>query len=308
MAAIVRTVRGDIEPAQLGVTLPHEHVIQDHFPIWGDPDETLKDEAEMARELELARASGIHAIGDLSTVDTNHDLDALARISAASGVHIIGSTGWFYGQHLPPFVHQATVAQLAHIMERDVLEGSADGSVRAGVIGEIGWSNSEMLDPERQVFEAAAIVHQRTGVPIFTHTTGGTLAAQQVDFLERRGVDPARIAVSHMDTNPSLDYQLGVARRGAYLSFDRINNPDQLPDETRIDLLVRLLDAGFVRQLLLAHDTARRSQLVVHAGRGYAHVLTKFLPRLRTRGVDDESIRTMIEVNPSAYFAFTPPR
>ncbi len=308
MAAIVRTVRGDIEPSQLGVTLPHEHVIQDHFPIWGDPDETLKDEAEMARELELASASGIRGIGELSTVDTNHDLDALARISAASSVHIIGSTGWFFGQHLPPFVHQALVARLADIMERDVLEGTADGGVRAGVIGEIGWSNNEMLDPERKVFEAAALVHERTGVPIYTHTSGGTLAAQQVDFLEQRGVDSARIAVSHMDTNPSFEYQLEVARHGAYLSFDRINNPDQLPDETRIDLLVRLIDAGFVRQLLLAHDTARRSQLVAHGGRGYAHVLTKFLPRLRAHGVDEESIRAMIEVNPRVFFAFTPPR
>jgi phosphotriesterase-related protein len=308
MAAIVRTVRGDVEPSQLGVTLPHEHMIQDHFPMWGDPDETLKDEAEMAHELALANASGIRTIGELSTVDTNHDMEALARLSAASGVHIIGSTGWFFGQHLPPFVHQADVAQLAEIMERDVLEGTAGGGVRAGVIGEIGWSNNVMLDPERKVFEAAALVHKRTGVPIYTHTTGGTLAAQQVDFLEQRGVDPARIAVSHMDTNASFEYQLEVARRGAYLSFDRINNPDQLPDETRVDLLVRLIDAGFVRQLLLAHDTARRSQLVVHGGRGYAHVVTRFLPRLRAHGVDDDSIRTMIEVNPGAYFAFAPPR
>jgi len=46
----------------------------------------------------------------------------------------------------------------------------------------------------------------------------------------------------------------------------------------------------------------------VHGGRGYAHVVTRFVPRLRARGVDDESIRTMIEINPSVYFAFTPRR
>jgi hypothetical protein len=34
-----------------------------------------------------------------------------------------------------------------------------------------------------------------------------------------------------------LEYQLEVARRGAYLSFDRINNPDQVSDDTRLDLL-----------------------------------------------------------------------
>jgi phosphotriesterase-related protein len=255
----------------------------------------------------LASESGIRSVVDLSTIDTNHNLDALARVSAASGVHIIGSTGWFFGQHLPALVHQADVEKLAEVMERDVLRGSSDTGARAGVIGEIGWSNNEVLEPERKVFEAAAIVHRRTGVPVFTHTTGGTLAAQQVDFFTERGVDPRRIAVSHMDTNASLEYQLAVAQRGAYLSFDRINNPDQLADETRIDLLLRLLDAGYVGQMLLAHDTARRSQLAGRGGRGYAHVLLKFVPRLRELGVDNESIRIMTQVNPREYLAFAPP-
>src|SRR5437773_9663300 len=104
MSKIVRTVLGDIAAEHLGFTLAHEHVIQDHCPIWGDPDLTLKDEAEMTRELGLAVSGGIRSIGELSTVDTNHDLDALTRVAKASGTHIIGSTGWFFGQHLPPLV------------------------------------------------------------------------------------------------------------------------------------------------------------------------------------------------------------
>jgi len=305
---IVRTVRGDIEPEQLGLTLAHEHVIQDHFPIWGDVDETLKDEQEMAAELARALTLGVHGICDLSTIDTNHDLDALARVSTASDVHVIGSTGWFYGEHLPTLVREGSVEQLAEIMQQDVLHGTAQGGARAGVIGEIGWSEHEALDAERKVFEAAALVHQRTGVPIYTHTTGATLAAEQVDFLKNLGVAPDHIAVSHMDTNPSIDYHLAVARRGAYLSFDRVNNPDQLSDDVRLDLLLRLLDAGYVRQLLLSHDTARRSQLASHGGRGYAYVVTHFVPRLREHGVDEDSIRTMLELNPRRYFAFAPPR
>ena len=303
--SIVRTVVGDVQPAALALTLAHEHIIQDHFPIWGDADETLKDEDEMASELTLARSQGVATIADLSTIDTNHDLDALARVARAANVHVIGSTGWFYGQHLSAFVHERGAAELADVMERDVLLGTTRGA-RAGVIGEIGWSADQPLDAELKVFEAATMVHARTGVPIYTHTTGGTLAATQVDFLLQRGVDPVHIAVSHMDTNPSIDYQLEVARRGAYLSFDRINNPDQLSDEVRLDLLLRLLDAGYARQLLLSHDTARRSQLACRGGRGYAYVSTRFLPRLREQGVDEDTIRTMTEFNPARYFAFAP--
>ena len=308
MAEIVRTVLGDIDPGRLGVTSAHEHVIQDHCPIWGDPDLTLTDEAEMTRELGLGLQAGIQSLGELSTVDTNHDLDALTRVAQRSGVHIIGSTGWFFGQHLPPLVRAGDVGRLAAIMEHDVLVGTAMTGARAGVIGEIGWSAKQALDPELRVFEAAAQVYQRTGVPIYTHTTDGTLAPEEVDFLAARGVDPRRIAVSHMDTNGSLDYHLAVATRGAYLSFDRIGNPADLTDDQRVDLILRLLEKGHGRQILLGQDTARRRDLAGRGGRGYAALVTSFLPRLRKAGVDDASIRTMTVENPRAYFAFSPPR
>ncbi len=308
MAAVIRTVLGDIAPAELGFTSPHEHVIQDHCPIWGDPDLTLKDEKEMAGELELARSAGIKAVGELSTVDTNHDLDALNRVAQASRVHVIGSTGWFFGQHLPPLVRDGDASRLADIMEHDILVGTAMTGTRAGVIGEIGWSAREALPAELKVFEAAAIVYRRIGVPIYTHTTDGTLAAEEVDFLTARGVPPPSIAVSHMDTNPSWDYQVAVAERGAYLSFDRIGNPSDLTDEQRVDLIVRLIEKGFAKQILLAQDTARRRDLAGRGGRGYRRLVTEFLPMLRKAGVDEPSIRTMTEENPRTYFAFTPPR
>jgi len=308
MLKIVRTVLGDIAPEQLGFTLAHEHVIQDHCPIWGDPDLTLKDEAEMARELELAVTGGIKSVGELSTVDTNHDLDALTRVAKASATHIIGSTGWFFGQHLPPLVREGDVGRLAAIMEHDVLVGTAMAGARAGVIGEIGWSARQALDAEKTVFEAAAIVHKRTGVPIYTHTTDGTLASEEVDFLTSRGVDARRIAVSHMDTNPSPDYHFEVAQRGAYLSFDRISNPADMTDDQRVDMIVRLIARGHVGKILLGQDTARRRDLAGRGGRGYSFIVRDFLPRLRKAGVDEQSIRIMTEENPREYFAFSPPR
>jgi phosphotriesterase-related protein len=308
MQTIVRTVLGDVDPASLGFTLAHEHVIQDHCPIWGDPDLTLKDERQMIGELELGRTKGIRAVGELSTVDTNHDLDALTRVATASATHIIGSTGWFYGQHLPPLVRAGDVGRLAEIMEHDILVGTAMTGARAGVIGEIGWSAHQALDPEKKVFEAAAIAHRRTGVPIYTHTTDGTLAPEEVDFLTALGVAPQRIAVSHMDTNGSLDYHLAVAQRGAYLSFDRIGNPQDLTDDQRVALILRLLERGHARQILLGQDTARRRDLASNGGRGYGFLVADFLPRLRKAGVDEASIRLMTEGNPREYFAFSPAR
>ena len=79
-------------------------------------------------------------------------------------------------------------------------------------------------------------------------------------------------------------------------------------DEQRVDLIVRLIEKGFAKQILLAQDTARRRDLAGRGSRGYRRLVTEFLPMLRKAGVDEPSIRTMTEENPRTYFAFTPPR
>ena len=304
MALIVRTVLGDISPNNLGFVLPHEHVIQDHFPIWGIADLTIKDEALMTRELLIAREGGIRTVGEVSTKDTNHDLDALARVSKASGVQIVGSTGWFHGKHLPKLVHEAEAYQLADIMTYDITVGTSSG-VRAGQM-KIGSGKDEMHPSERKVFEAAALTHRRTGAPIITHTEEGTLGPQQVAFLIERGVEPKHIAISHMDTNNSFEYQLDVARQGANLSYDRLSDPRDMTDDTRIKFIVELLDRDYVRQILLSHDTASTKQLAQNGGRGYTYLIKTFLPRLREAGVSEDEIRIITQENPRAYLAFTP--
>lgn len=74
---VVRTVWGDVPGSDLGVVSSHEHVIQSQVQVWGDPDSCLCDQVEMSAELGLK--AGIGAVVELSTADTNHDLEALAR-------------------------------------------------------------------------------------------------------------------------------------------------------------------------------------------------------------------------------------
>jgi predicted metal-dependent phosphotriesterase family hydrolase len=298
---IVRTVLGDVPSSDLGVVSSHEHVIQNHEPVWGDPDSRLCDEDEMATELGLAREAGIGAVVELSTADTNHDLEALARISERSGVHIIGSTGWFYGVHLPSVVRAGPVERLAKMMQHDVEIGTHLSGVRAGVIGEIGWSSMKPEPGEQNVFEAAVLVHLQTGVPIYTHTTDGIGGPEQVDWLVSRGVPAGKIAVSHMDTNPSLAYQLEVAVQGAYLSFDRIGEPKHMDDDTRVELLVALVGAGHASRILLGQDTADLKQLAQRGGRGYGRLLEVFVPMLQRAGINDDDIRCMTVENPANY-------
>ena len=147
--------------------------------------------------------SGIKGIGELFTVDTNHDLDALTRVARAAGINIIGSTGWFFGQHLPPLVHAGDVGRLAAIMEHEVLVGTAMTGARAGVIGEIGWSARHGAPRGAQGLRGGRHGPQANRGPhLHPHDRrhpglgGGRLPDRA------RGAGPRRIAVSHMDTKP----------------------------------------------------------------------------------------------------------
>lgn len=57
---------------------------------------------------------------------------------------------------------------------------------------------------EQKIFEGAAIAHNRAGVPILPHTEQGTAAMMQIDLLERSGVKPSSIVISHLDANLML--------------------------------------------------------------------------------------------------------
>jgi phosphotriesterase-related protein len=92
-----------------------------------------------------------------------------------------------------------------------------------------------------------------------------------------------------------------MARRGAWLEYDSIGNED---DEKHLTSILKVLDAGFGNQLLLSHDhgwydpVSPGSQL-----KPYTYLVGTFLPKLRTHGVDEATIRQLTHTNPFKAFA-----
>jgi phosphotriesterase-related protein len=115
------------------------------------------------------------------------------------------------------------------------------------------------------------------------------------------------VALSHLDENLDPAYHLAIARRGAYLEFDTFGSEcafaeDDLRepcDEERIAALLRLLDAGYERQMLLSQDVCTKMHWTRMGGRGYAHLLRIVVPALRARGVPESSLTTMLVANPA---------
>jgi predicted metal-dependent phosphotriesterase family hydrolase len=147
--------------------------------------------------------------------------------------------------------------------------------------GELGVTNNEAdLDPvERKVFRAFGRAQARTNLPIFTHNNYSTganvpmdMAVRQLDALEAGGANPKSIALGHVCClfDPMVDIHKKVARRGAFIAFDRVTRQQQwVSDEKRIVMLKALLDAGLEQNILLSSDYIGRVNTGVGEINGY---------------------------------------
>ena len=88
----VNTVLGPVDPADLGFTLSHEHVllsaagVSHTYPGFIDHQQVTDDGAA---ELKGAYDEGVRTIIDVTTFDLGRDIRLLAEVSRRSGVHIV---------------------------------------------------------------------------------------------------------------------------------------------------------------------------------------------------------------------------
>jgi hypothetical protein len=165
----VMTVRGPVSEAELGVTLPHEHVMCDmarsmyvphpdarqraaaerpitldelwrvrERPLEQRDNLSLTEEDVAARELDHFRAAGGGTVVDCTVRGLYPDPAALARLSRATGVHIVLGTGYYVARTHSAGMDDKTVEEIADEFVGDLTEGIEGTGVRAGLIGELG--------------------------------------------------------------------------------------------------------------------------------------------------------------------------
>ena len=250
----VMTVRGPINPSELGPTMTHEHVFLDARHAWSPSDEIIDAEAgtrpfetrlagvsrwnqsayrsnlvqspEHDYELiseevgEYVRAGG-GTIVELTVIGLNPDPRALARLSGDLGVHIVAGAGFYVQALHPPWVENMSADDLTDFLHKEVTEGLQGSSVRPGIIGEIGTSEA-LFDVEERVLRASARVAVETDTPINVHCHPPALEVVQriLDILEEEGHPLHRTSLSHLDEITDLDYHRAVLRRGPLVGFD----------------------------------------------------------------------------------------
>jgi phosphotriesterase-related protein len=312
--AHVQTVLGQIDPAELGFTLPHEHtaIALWHIPNRWDYWELTADEPIIAAELDHYREAGGTALVDLTTSGVGRDPAWLVRLARASGLHLVMGCGWYREAYYPDeaLIDRRTVESLADELVREAEEGvelhveleGGPSTVRPGIIGEIGTDKPWLTAREERVHRAAARASVRTGLAITTHAVLSPVGLAQLDLFEAEGADPSRVVIGHADSYPNLAHYLEIIRRGASVEFDFLGmsfTPMERTGEPRvIDLLLELLHRGHAGRVLLSQDVCHNSQLRHYEGNGYTYLHETFLPRLRDRGVSDEEIDQLTVENP----------
>ncbi len=301
--SVIRGILKDIDPASVAprATLFHEH-----------PGSSAPTDLDLlVTELRQAQADGLGCIVDSSTGRrTAAQVEYLRKASEVSGVPIVLGGSYYLQPRYPKELATMTEDQIADQFVEDA------AAQNWGALGEFG-SSEIMHAEERKVLRAAGKAHLRTGLPIFTHTPHSSCpkcALEQLDIFESVGVDPRRVVIGHMsaikdEDDPTSETHKAVAKRGAFIGLDTMGHEMSqsfIPEAKKVNLVKRILDAGYESQLVFSSDFANPKHLKSNWGMGFATVLTQFGPKLRYAGIKDETIRRITVDNSRRFLAFVP--
>jgi predicted metal-dependent phosphotriesterase family hydrolase len=304
----IRTVLGDIDSSKLGFTMAHEHVFMD-IAGHGQPDIewSLYRWDEQLQILRDYKAVGGNAIIDANPRSKDgRDAARLKVASEQSGVQIVACTGF-----VKEADHQANCQDIAHLsieqltdfFVKEITVGMDGTDIKAGWIK--GASMYCHITPlQERALRAAARASMITGVPVHTHTEIGTWGLEQIEIVESEGLDLTRFGLAHLDRNPDFWYHKKIAERGCYIIYDGPGKAKYYPDSMRVDLLRRLVDAGFEKQIMLCNDMGKKSHHTVYGGGpGWTWIKQKFLPRLLDEGFSQETIDNFMIHNPARFYS-----
>ena len=247
----VQTVLGLINGDELGIALPHEHLLIDLSCAFALPAEAsqrgrayekvsmdnlswlryhsfenldnllLLDEQEAIDEASLFKLAGGSSIVDCTINGIGRDPKSLARIAHSTGLHIIMGSGYYTAPSHAPELSALSEQQIFAEIVRDIETGVGDSGIKAGMVGEIGCS-WPLDDNERKVLRAAARAQQHTGACLSIHPGRNRAAPFEiVDIVTDAGADLSRVIMCHIDVRlRDFGDRLKLAQTGCYLEYD----------------------------------------------------------------------------------------
>jgi len=313
------TVLGEIDSAQLGQTLMHEHLVSSMVGIPENYPQLYVENMESIVEKDLAgmKADGFASVVEATPFDLGRDPKALKRLAEKSGMNIIACTGFF----LEPahMLGTYTADQFAGLFVDDLTKGMAGTNIKAGIIKTA--MDTEGPTPGREIIHrAVARASLQTGARIMLHSYPQTeMGRHQVRLMREEGIDLSRVKIDHCLESTDMDYLRWLYDQGCWLGVDRIpiiidSKHYAVSTETRIKTIKRMLDAGFSDRMLLSHDFMSTSTLYDHMPpeefrhirslnpQRFSFLTSVAFPQIEQMGGNVEKLWRILSENPRRFF------
>ena len=262
----VNTVNGQIDTAELGPTLMHEHVfvltpdlLQNYPGPWNEEERIADAVLKLRRLADL----GVKTIVDPTVVGLGRYIPRVQQIAGEVDLNIIVATGLYTYNDIPHTFHYAGPGTLAGgddpmvgMFVGDIEDGIAGTGVKAAFL-KCAIDEPGLTPGVERVMRAVAKAHRATGAPITVHTFVGNqsgLTAQKV-FADE-GVDLSRVVIGHSGDSTDLGYLRALADAGSFLGMDRFGIDVLLPTSDRVATVAALCRDGYAEKIVLAHDAS----------------------------------------------------
>ncbi|WP_130830700.1 phosphotriesterase family protein [[Erwinia] mediterraneensis] len=320
---LVRTLNGDIDSKDLGVTYSHDHIycIPPYWQQRQEEDLLLDDLHASGLELADFVQAGGQAFYDATAPDYGRHAVEVAQLARQHKLHIIATAGfnkgflwssprYASGETWAEWISRSSIDEMTEVVVNEVQHGIDGSEHRAGVV-KCGTGYNTISPLERKTLEVVVRAQQATGAPMHTHTEMGTMALEQAAVFRQLGLDLSRICFAHMDRNPDPWLHQKLARTGAFISFDGITRTKYFPEHVRTEAILALCRKGYQDQILIGGDFARKS-MSAHYGKGglgLKFILSEWRPRFleeaQAAGMDGEALlHAFFVTNPARYFSF----
>jgi phosphotriesterase-related protein len=265
----------------------------------------------IVKELSILKAYGGHTIVECTTGSfIGRDPQGLANIARKTGLNVVMGTGYYMAETHPPELANMTDTQIIDGLIRDIVVGVDYTSIKAGILGEIGC-NTPLAEAERRILRCCAAVQQETGVAISIHPSARDKAGLEiVQILKEAGADLGHVVFGHVDLfNYSSFTCRKIMDQGCNIVFDNLGHEGfyQIPlipgnfemaDFNTVNNICKLINRGYLNQILMSQDIATKERLTSYGGTGYAHIIRDVIPIMRAKGLTDAQIRALLVDNP----------
>jgi len=252
VSGIVRTVLGDIAADQLGVTYMHEHLIIDSPIVSRDFAHIhLPSESEAIEEVGLCKSHGVQTMVDCMPTGSGRSAIKLAAISKATGMNIVATAGLHTERYYLPTDDLETMdaEDLAQLFVRDIQVGMEGTAYKAGLL-KVVTSGHVTSKRDKRLFEAAAIL---------SHCEHGKGALEQIELFQQLSIPIHKVTLSHTDKENDFGYHKEILSSGINVEYDQSLRQSDLDAPPSALLMKAMVDEGFIDQIMLGTDGARRS-------------------------------------------------